>query len=156
MRPRAIYPVTFALIILMVGRIFHLNVAVQEFHTDEVWSVWQLIGSHTDYTRDTNWPPLYYILLDGWWRVVGLQPVALRMLSLFIFLIGEACLYRAIRRLRNESAALLAVLAFGGLALNVYLTSQVRPYALVYGLLPIVLWLTMRYFDHPRLWRGVA
>ena len=155
-RTRTLFLVTSVLIILMAGRILHLGVAIQEFHADEVWSVWQLIGSHTDYTRDANWPPLYYMMLDGWWRVAGLQPIALRMLSLFIFLIGEVCLYRAIRRIRTESAALLAVLAFGGLALNVYLTTQVRPYALVYGLLPISLWLTMRYFDHPRLGRGLV
>src|SRR5512140_3832337 len=102
-RSHAIFLVTSVLLILMAGRILHLGVAVQEFHADEVWSVWQLIGSHTDYTRDANWPPLYYVILDGWWRIVGLQPIALRMLSLLIFLIGEACLYRAMRRIRSQS-----------------------------------------------------
>jgi hypothetical protein len=153
-RNQALVLVVIVLITVMAERTLQLSIAGREIHADEVWSIWQLTGPQTDYTRDTNWPPLYYILLDLWWRLVGLQPIALRFLSVLVNLIGVACLYRAMRRIRNESAALLGAVAFSALAVNIYLTAQVRGYALVVGLLPVAFWLTLRYFDHPTVGRG--
>src|SRR5258708_3136756 len=141
-RTRTLFLVTSVLIILMAGRILHLGVAIQEFHADEVWSVWQLIGSHTGYTRDAKWPPLYYMMLDGWWRVAGLQPIALRMLSPFIFLLGAVSLNRAIRRTRTESAPLPPAAASGRLGRNGCGGRGGGAYASVYGVLPTSLWLT--------------
>ncbi|HVO43723.1 MAG TPA: glycosyltransferase family 39 protein [Aggregatilineales bacterium] len=154
LRNTALVLVVLVLIVIMMERVQQLSLSGREIHTDEIWSVWQLTGPQVDYTRDANWPPLYYMLLDGWWRFVGLHPVALRYLSVLFNLIGTACLYRAMRRLSDVSAARLGVLAFNAVALNVYLTAQVRSYALVVSLLPIAFWLALRYFDHPRLARG--
>src|SRR5579859_565264 len=125
---------TLTVIVLIAVTVAHaafLRPSQRQYHADEVWSVWQLRGSQLDYTRDSNWPPLYYILLDGWQRMVGADPISLRLLSLFIFQLGSACLYRAVRRIKNTGAARLTVLAFGALALTNYLTVQVRPYALL-------------------------
>src|SRR5258708_1585184 len=158
MRPKTIALVVTVMVFIAISATHaaFLRPSERNFHADEVWSVWQLRGPHVDYMRDGNWPPLYYILLDGWQRVTGDDPVDLRLLSLFLFLFGAACLYRAVRRIRNESAARLTVIAFGALALTNYLTVQVRPYVLLYGLFPLTFWLTLRYFVHPTVRRGGA
>ncbi len=152
----ALWITVIVFIAITAAHAVFLSPAQREFHADEVWSVWQLRGPQVDYTRDSNWPPLYYILLDGWQRLTGDDPITLRLLSLFIYLFGSACLYRAVRRIKNDNAARLTVLAFGALALTNYLTVQVRPYVLLYGLFPLTIWLTLRYFDHVTLRRGIA
>ena len=70
--------VTSLLVLIAAGRVLRLNLAHKDLHIDEIWSVWQLIGNHTDYSRDATWPPLYYIALDGWQRLVGIDPFSLR------------------------------------------------------------------------------
>src|SRR5260221_8125836 len=121
---------------VMAIRITQLSPSYREFHVDEVWSVWQLIGPHTDYNRQANWPPLYSAVLDGWRHLVGIEPIPLRFLSILFLLVGNSALYRAIRRLAGHSAGLLAVLGYSGLAVNQYLSGQARDYALAMGLLP--------------------
>lgn len=137
------------------SRILHLGLSDRPFHTDEVWSIWQLIGTYSDYSRDANWPPLFYILLDGWRRLVGLHPVALRMLSVLVFLISVAFVFRIMRRLRGDSAGALSALAYSAVGVSIFITTEIRGYALVFSLLPVALWLAIRYFDCPRLWRAV-
>jgi hypothetical protein len=148
--------VTGLFILISAGHIYRLSLTQKELHVDEVWSVWQLLGSQTDYTRDTTWPPVYYIALDVWRNLVGINPVVLRYFSFLMFLVGLACVYRVMRRLSNEAAAWLGMLAYSALALSIYLSLVVRGYTLVSALLPLAFWLTLRYFDHPGWKRGVA
>jgi Dolichyl-phosphate-mannose-protein mannosyltransferase len=153
---RQIGIVVLVLLALMAIRITQISLSYREFHIDEVWSIWQLIGSHTDYNRQMNWPPTYSAILDGWRHLVGIDPIPLRFLSLLFMIVGDVCLYRAVRRVANSSAGLLAILGYSGLAVNQYLSGQVRDYALALALLPVVFWLTLRYFDHPRPRRGIV
>jgi MFS family permease len=147
--------VTSLLVLIAAGRILRLNLDHKELHIDEIWSVWQLLGNHTDYSRDATWPPLYYVVLDGWRQLVGIDPFALRYLSVLMFMVSAAVTYRAMRRLSSESAAMLAMLAYSALALGIFVTIQVRAYGLVYSLMPLAFWLTIRYFDQPKIRRGI-
>ncbi len=140
------------LLIIAGGRILRLSLDDKELHVDEVWSVWQLMGTHKNYTLDTNWPPLYIIGLDVWKEVAGIHPVALRLYSVLLFMVGAAFTYRALKRLRSESAGLLGMLAYGAVALGLFFTTEVRANALIFSLMPLAFWLTIRYFDNPN-WR---
>ena len=147
--------VTSLLVLIAGGRILRLNLAHKELHIDEVWSIWQLIGNQTDYTRDATWPPLYYMSLDGWRRLVGIDPFSLRYLSVLAFMIGAACTYRLMRRLGSESAAVIGMLAYSATAVGLFMTTQMRGYGFVYSMLPLAMWLTIRYFYHPNLRRAI-
>jgi hypothetical protein len=49
----------------------------------------------------------------------------------------------------------LVLPAYAALGYGILLSTEVRGYALLLGLLPITLWLTLHYFDHPSLKRAV-
>jgi len=142
--------------IIAGGRILRLSLDDKELHVDEVWSVWQLMGTHKSYTLDTNWPPLYIIGLDVWKEIAGIHPVALRFYSVLLFMFGAAFTYRALKRLRNESAGLLGMLAYAAVALGLFFTTEVRANALIFSLMPLAFWLTIRYFDYPNWRRGLV
>ncbi len=152
----ALIVVTSLFLLIAAGRVLCLNLTHKELHVDEVWSIWQLLGTQTDYARDATWPPLYYMVLDGWRHLVGIHPLALRYLSVLAFLVGAAGTYRLMRRLSNESAAQLGMVAYSALALGIFLTTQVRGYALVFALVPVAFWLTARYFARPSLKRAIV
>src|SRR5215216_5973057 len=63
---------------------------------DEIWSVWQTLGTPSQIMQWTpfDWTPGYYLTLVFWRGFAGMLPFALRMLSLLVFLMGCAGLYR--------------------------------------------------------------
>ncbi|MCB9456869.1 MAG: glycosyltransferase family 39 protein [Anaerolineaceae bacterium] len=143
------------LLVIAASRV--TRIAEMTMNRDEVWSAWQSFGSPEEIVRWTpyDWPPLYYLTLAGWRELVGPQPVALRYLSNLVFLLGAASLYRVGRRLRGEVAGIVAALAYAALGYAILLSIEVRGYALLMGLGPLALWLTLRYFDHPGWRRGL-
>lgn len=125
---------------------------------DEVWSVWQTLGTWREIIHWTpfDWPPGYYLLLGGWSRLTGLHPITLRYLMLLIFMLGAAGLYRVAVRLFGERAGVPALLLFGAFGWSIFGSMHLRGHSLTLSLSPLVLWLTLRYFDVPqKWWRGV-
>ncbi len=149
---KRLLPMIAALLLLLVAasRAFRLDATATEVTVDEVWSVWQSLGTPLQIIQWTpyDWPPGYYLALGGWRALVGLHPVALRWLSLLAFTLGGALLYRVARRLRGDGViALLAYAAFGYL---IFMSTELRGYALLLALYPLAIWLTLRYFSRPR------
>lgn len=144
------------LLVIAAARLSRLEIVDREIHVDEVWSVWQLIGAQTDYTRDLTWPPLYTVLMDGWQRLTGIHIVTLRSLSVLYSLIGAAALYCAARTIVGFQGAVFATLIYAALPLSGFINTYARAYALVYALLPIALWLTVRYFARPGWRRAIT
>lgn len=144
------------LLILAASRVLQLRGL--ELNVDEIWTIWQTLGSPRQVLAWTpyDWPPLYYLALAAWKEVAGLYPFAARYFSVLIFLPGTALLYRAIRRQANHRAGWFAMLAYGALSYLIALSVAVRGYALMMTLLAAALWLTQRYFYRPTLWRGLA
>ncbi len=136
---------------LLVFRQLTMNV-------DEIWSVWQTLGTPQQILQWTpyDWPPLYYLAIGLWRGLVGMHPIVLRYFSLLFFLVGCAALYRVLRRLHEDSAALLVIPAYAALGYIGILGTEVRGYAVLLGLMPFTFWLTLRYFDHPTIRRGLA
>ncbi|MBZ0292107.1 MAG: glycosyltransferase family 39 protein [Anaerolineae bacterium] len=146
------------LLVLLIAISRLLRLHELRMNPDEIWSVWQTFGSFQQILNWTpyDWPPLYYVIVGGWWRVAGLHPVALRLLSILVFLIGVAFIYRVMRLLQNHRAGLLAALAYAGLGYGILLSIEVRGYAMLMGLMPAALWLTLIYFRDSRWWQGIA
>jgi len=121
---------------------------------DEIWSAWQTLGTPAQILEWTpyDWPPLYYLTLGAWRQLTSPYPTTLRVLSALAFMIGAAFVYRIMRRLRGSSAGILAMLAYAALGYIILLSIEVRGYALLLAFMPLALWLTIRYFDHPG-WR---
>lgn len=141
-------------LVIAAGRVLRLSFADKELHVDEVWSIWQLLGTNHTYTLDANWPPLYVVLLDVWQTLVGRHPLFLRYLSVLLFLIGASAVYQILCRMRDQVAGILGMLAYSALPIGIFLTTEVRGYALAYSLFPVTLWLSMLYFDRPSLRRA--
>ncbi len=146
-----------ACILLLVAASRLVRLSDIDMELDEVWSIWQTFGTPQQILNWTpfDWTPSYYLILGIWKEMVGIHPVALRVLSLLAFLPGSVFAYRLMRRIHGEQAGLLAMLAYSALGYGIFLSLQVRAYTFVYMLLPLALWLTHRYFDRPNLRRAV-
>lgn len=147
---------TLVLLAVAAGHILQLHELAID--VDEVWSVWQTFGSPVDIVRWTpyDWPPLYYLMVGLWQRLVGLHPEVLRMMSVLAFMLGAAAMYRVLRRWVGVRAGVIGMLAYGALEYSLFLSTEIRGYAVLLGLMPLALWLTVRYFDRPTLWRGIG
>ncbi len=149
---------TALLLLIFAGRVFRLDVTVTEMRVDEYWSIWQTFGSPQQILNWTAYdePPLYYFVLGAWRLWVGLHPIVLRLLPILFFMLGSAFLYRWMRHIRSHAAGVLVVLAYGVLGYGIFLGTELRPYSLLLGVLPLALWLTTCYFERPRVGRAVA
>ncbi len=152
MRPRDWLLFTLIFLGIIISRLMRLDDMI--LNRDEIWSVWQTLGTPQQIIQWTpyDWTPLYYLTLGAWRGAVGMYPVILRAFSTLLFPIGAACVFRVMRRWRGIEAGLLASLAYGALGFSILLSLEVRGYALLLALLPLALWLTVRYFDCPA-WR---
>jgi Dolichyl-phosphate-mannose-protein mannosyltransferase len=141
-----------ALLLIAASRFTRLDDLAM--NPDEIWSAWQTLGTPTQILQWTpyDWPPLYYLTLGAWRELTSDYPTTLRVFSALAFMIGAACTYRLMRQLYGESAGILSMLAYVALGYNILLSIEVRGYALLLGLMPLALWLTIRYFDFPG-WR---
>ena len=147
-------PIALALLLLTVVAARLLYIAEVNIHLDELWSIWQGFGSLGDVIRWTphDWPPLYFIILDLWVAIVGHEPMALRYLSVLCFLIGSTFLYRVLKLEANPSAAVFAVLIFGGIAFVKFLSTELRGYSIMLMTLPMVWFFASCLYRRPRWW----
>lgn len=153
--PVTILLISLLLLVIVASRIYRLDDL--QMNQDEIWAVWQTFGSPEQIIRWTpyDWPPLYYLMLGIWRGFTGAHPVILRYSSVLLFMLGAACLYRAVLRLADKRAAALATLAYAALGYATLLSIEVRGYAPLLGLMPLAFWLTLLYFDRPRWLTGL-
>ncbi len=138
------------------SRILRLNGL--EMDIDEVWSIWQTLGTPRQILAwvPYDWPPLYYLALAAWKEIAGIQPIAVRYSSVLLGLCGVAFTYRLGWHMRSPQTGLLSAAVYGALGYAIFLSLGVRGYIAVYTLFPLTMWLALRYFDRPHLSRAVA
>ncbi|HVU13107.1 MAG TPA: hypothetical protein VHD90_17635 [Phototrophicaceae bacterium] len=155
-RPRYRLWLLVAVLLLAAGsRAFLLDGGVTEVSPDEVWSVWQSLGTPQQIIQWTpyDWPPGYYLTIGAWHALVGINPIALRWLSLLAFMIGCAVVSRIARRLRGDGV--IAVLVYSAFAYLTFMSTEIRGYALLFACFPLAIWLALRYFAHPKWLRAL-
>lgn len=155
-RTTALAAITLALLIVAASRILHITQLTMNW--DEVWSIWQTFGTPTDIIRWTpnDWQPPYFLFIGAWKEFAGIQPFALRVSSLLVYMLGAAFTYRAAKRLGGEHAGLFTVLVYSALGFVIFLSLLVRAYTFLLALSSLAFWLTLRYFDRPTVRRGLA
>lgn len=153
---RSMWIVTAITFVAALPRI--LSLYLQIVHHDEVWSIFQTVGgtpAQISAWLPYDWPPLHYLLLGGWEALVGIHPLAVRMSSVLISLLGVPLMYRIVRRVsRNEAAALAAALLYATLPFMVFMGILARGYGLLITLTLFGLWFTIRYFHRPTMIRA--
>jgi tryptophan-rich sensory protein len=139
-------------LLLVIAASRSLRWAGLVMNPDEVWSVWQSVGTPLEIIQRTpyDWPPGYFLIMGGWQALVGSQPLLMRAPGLFALLIGCAALYRAGRRLsRQHTGGMLCALGFAGLGMVMQIGLEVRGYSMLLALYPLAFWFTLRYFQQP-------
>ncbi len=144
--------IALLLLLIAASRAMRLNVNFNEVTVDEVWSVWQTLGSPNDIIRWTpyDWTPLYYLGLGAWRGLVGIHPVVLRWLSLLCFVIGAAAMIRVAQRLK--ASPLITMLAFAVPNYLIFMSVELRGYVFLLALYPLAIWFALRYLAVPH-WR---
>jgi uncharacterized protein YfiM (DUF2279 family) len=149
--------ITALLFIIAASRITYLN--TRELDIDEVWTVWQTFGTPQQIIAWTpyDWTPLSYLMIGGWQSVTGIHPFSVSMMSVLVFLVASALMYRAACQLiRDRLAALFVTAAYAAFNFTLHYSTGVRGYILIIGLVPLALCLALAYMRHPRLWTGGA
>ncbi|MDX2140261.1 MAG: hypothetical protein SF123_19400 [Chloroflexota bacterium] len=145
-----------ALLIIVASRVPLMRSVEPE--GDEINNLYLSIGTPADIIARTpyDWVPGGFLVMGAWQSLVGQHPFVLRWLPLLVFLLGCAFAYRLLLRWRGHDAALLGLLAYGALGLHIFMSIYMRGYSYPVALLPCALWLTARYFDHPRFGRALV
>ena len=149
-------PLSLAVLLLTIAAARILRFDSIFLGHDEFWSIWQGYGEIVDVLRWTpfDWPPLYYVVLDLWIGLVGIQSLALRYLSVLMFLVGTAFLYRVIRLHEGETSAWIGCLCFGGISYLAFLSTELRGYSLMLLLIPMTWYFALRLAKKPS-WKSV-
>ncbi len=87
-------------------------------------------------------PPLYYLLINGWTRLFGVGPPALRSLSIILFLAALPIMRQAGEAWFGRRAGILAMLLSALHPAHLFFGFAARWYALVFLLTAVLLWLT--------------
>src|SRR5215204_5638100 len=115
---RQLWIITFILLLIAASRAIRIN----DFYldNDEIWSIWQTMGTPgqiISWTSPTE-HPTYFLLLDAWKQIAGMDPFVLRYLSLLLCLPGVVFMYRGIRRGHGFTVGLIASLAYYAFAVS--------------------------------------
>ncbi|MBK8033820.1 MAG: glycosyltransferase family 39 protein [Chloroflexi bacterium] len=128
---------------------------------DEYWSIYHAGGAYFEprtpvdvwmhIGADDPWqPPLYYILLSQWGKLVGWSELAARSLSFFVGMIGIAMAYRLGRDLRSVTVGIATAVVLGSSAYYVYFLHEMRAYTLYVLLTLISAWAYWRLINGKR------
>ena len=132
----------FAWLLLLISATRIMRFDVILLGKDEIWSIWQGSGSLRELLlwNPFDWPPLYYLFLDGWVELVGFHPFALRTISVLTFLLGMTFFHRVMTRIAGRKSASFSMLIYGGISYTIFLSTELRGYALLQLIIPIT-WL---------------
>lgn len=153
----ALWIAVLVLLIFFASRTMRL--ADIEMHANETVTMWQTTGGNLSQVLNWvpfDWGPLPNTLLYSWQLIFGVGSIWARVLSLLIYCIGTAAVYRIAYDWGKIPAAALATLSYTALQFSIYDSLEIRGYGLLITLLTLALLLTARYFARPRLNYGIA
>jgi len=151
---------TLTLILLLGFWLRTWNLDARNIWFDEGISIWLArlpTADLIDWTAHDVHPPLYYLMLRGWWLFVGEGEFVLRYLSALLGVIGVALLYRLTRALGGVRAGLLAALLLAVSRFAILWSQQLRMHILAAALATAVLLVAAvwwRDYRRRRNWRA--
>jgi len=98
------------------------------------------------FLSDTN-PPLYYLLLYGWTRVLGTGDASLRLFSVLWSLACFPLIWSIATRLGGRGAAVATCILFAVSPFSVFYSTEGRMYSLLLLCSVSTAWLTLRIWD---------
>lgn len=120
---------------------------------DEAWTAWAIqppyIRDTLERVRSDVHPPLYFLILNGWTRVVGDSVLALRLPSALFGMIGLAATYALGKHLFDRRTGLMALILLATTSFFVYYTREARMYMLLLALAALSTLLYLRWREHP-------
>ena len=106
----------------------------------------------TQYLRHDGAPPLYYVVLHFWMRVVGSTDLDVRALSGIFGVLSLVAAYFALRAWWDSELALIALAILAVLPYAIYFGTETRMYSLVMMLSALMLWALRCHMNRPRIW----
>jgi dolichyl-phosphate-mannose-protein mannosyltransferase len=110
-------------------------------HTDPPAGIGRI--SRAVLLSDTS-PPLYYLLLNGWTRLLGTGDAALRLFSLLWAVLAAPLIWLIGRELAGRTAAWTALVLYAWSPASVFYSVEGRMYSLVWFLAAALAWQTLR------------
>ena len=121
-------------LLLACALILSLLGANSALRSDEVWSVETAshsFGQMMAELKDDVHPPLFYLLLFPWMRLVGTSEVAIRALSGLLFVLAVWTVYKWAETLGGPRAGLLSAAIFLSCPLSLVAAQLARMYSLL-------------------------
>jgi uncharacterized membrane protein len=78
----------------------------------------------------THWPPVYFLVLDGWGRWVGFSEFATRTLGLLMGVLSVALVYRLGLNMFNVRTGVISAILLGSSVYFIFYAHEVRGYIL--------------------------
>lgn len=128
----------------------------QSLWMDEGYSAWVSQPGHSpsrvvQLLQGDTAPPLYYLLLNGWARLVGHSEAGLRSLSTLLGTLTLGVFWLLARRLLKTPWAIALAVAWLALSpFDYYYNREARAYELMAFLATANLYLLLRYVEQPR------
>lgn len=150
----------FALILRLVG------VQSRSIWYDEAFSILfaqqspaQILGNTLSQESDSSaaeeHPPLYYIVLWGWFKIFGASIFSARLFSILLSLLVILLIHEISKELFGPTTALTAAALTGLLPFQIHYGQEIRMYSM------LALWITLATFaflrarNGPKIWWGV-
>ena len=95
-------------------------------------------------------PPLYYVLLSGWSRLVSPADWLLRTFSILWAIAALPLLWLVGSRVGGRGTAMQAGLLYSLAPAGIYYSEEIRSYSLVWFLATALVWCSLRLHDHGR------
>lgn len=142
-----------ALILLAACFVAGYHLQRESLWADEAWTAWAV---RSPYIQDVIGrvqgdvhPPLYFLLLYGWVRLVGDSALALRLFSMLAGSIGLAATYALGARLFDRRTGIIAMLILGTTSFFVYYSREARMYTLLAALASMATYAYLRWRERP-------
>ena len=148
-------PAVLILLLLGLGlRLLRLD--FQPLWWDEGYSVWfagQSLLAMLRLTAADIHPPLYYALVHGWNQMLGLNPVMLRLFSVFASIPAIPLAYVLGRDLHSRRVGVIAAALVALNPLAIFYSQEIRMYGLAATLSLAALWAGWRWARPTASWR---
>lgn len=123
--------------------VFSLRLAQNPLH--QLWSLSRF---------ETN-PPLFYLILSGWIKLVGSSPIALRSLSVVAGLLSVLGGFFLTKELAGKRAALISTLIFSLSPFMIYFSREARMYPYMIAAALWSFYFFWKYFRERKTWQLV-